>query len=66
MGRGKPAAAELFKIMEVSNNDISAQNLRMRDGDDSEADIEKHADAWIAANREKFDAWLEQARAAAK
>jgi glycine betaine/proline transport system substrate-binding protein len=62
----KPAAAELFKIMEVSNNDISAQNLRMRDGDDSEADIEKHADAWIAANREKFDAWLEQARAAAK
>jgi glycine betaine/proline transport system substrate-binding protein len=61
-----PAAAELFRIMRVSNNDISAQNLRMRDGEDSEADIEKHADAWIAANREKFDAWLEQARAAAE
>jgi glycine betaine/proline transport system substrate-binding protein len=61
-----PAAAELFKIMQLSNNDISAQNLRMRDGEDSETDIAKHADAWIAANREKFDAWLEQARAAAK
>jgi glycine betaine/proline transport system substrate-binding protein len=61
-----PAAAELFRIMKLSNNDISAQNLRMRDGEDSEADIEKHADAWIAANREKFDAWLEQARAAAE
>jgi glycine betaine/proline transport system substrate-binding protein len=61
-----PAAAELFKIMQVSNNDISAQNLRMRDGEDSEAAIEKHADAWIAANREKVDAWLEQARAAAE
>ncbi len=61
-----PAAAKLFKIMEVSNNDISAQNLRMRDGEDSEADIEKHAAAWIAANREKFDTWLQQARAAAK
>jgi glycine betaine/proline transport system substrate-binding protein len=60
-----PAAAELFKIMKLSNNDISAQNLRMRDGEDSEADIEKHADAWIAANREKFDGWLSQARAAA-
>ena len=61
-----PAAAKLFAIMEVSNNDISTQNLRMRDGEDSAKDIEKHADAWIAANREKFDSWLEQARAAAK
>jgi glycine betaine/proline transport system substrate-binding protein len=61
-----PAAAELFKIMKVSNNDISAQNLRMRDGEDSEAAIAKHAEAWIAANRERFDAWLEQARAAAR
>ncbi len=61
-----PAAAELFKIMRISNYDISAQNLRMRDGEDSEADIARHAKAWIAANREKFDAWLEQARAAAE
>ena len=61
-----PAAAKLFAIMEVSNNDISKQNLRMRDGEDSSSDIDKHADAWIAANRAKFDAWLEQARAAAE
>jgi glycine betaine/proline transport system substrate-binding protein len=61
-----PAAAKLFAIMQVSNNDISAQNLRMRDGEDSSSDIDKHADAWIAANRAKFDAWLEQARAAAE
>ena len=61
-----PAAAKLFAIMEVSNNDISAQNLAMRDGEDSAKDIDKHADAWIAANREKFDGWLEQARAAAQ
>jgi glycine betaine/proline transport system substrate-binding protein len=50
-----PAAAKLLAIMEVSNNDISAQNLRMRDGEDSAKDIDKHADAWIAANRDKFD-----------
>ena len=61
-----PAAAKLFAIMKVSNNDISAQNLRMRDGENSEADIEKHAEAWIAANRDKVDAWLELARAAAE
>ncbi|ESQ17476.1 MAG: glycine betaine/L-proline ABC transporter substrate-binding protein ProX [Thiohalocapsa sp. PB-PSB1] len=64
--QANPAAAKLFAIMQVSNNDISAQNLRMRDGEDSAADIEKHADAWIAANRAKFDSWLEQARAAAE
>ncbi|TVQ87572.1 MAG: proline/glycine betaine ABC transporter substrate-binding protein ProX [Chromatiaceae bacterium] len=60
-----PAAARLFAVMEVSNNDISAQNLRMRDGENSPRDIERHAEAWIRANRETFDGWLEEARAAA-
>lgn len=61
-----PAAATLFRIMKLSNNDISAQNLRMRDGENDEADIERHANAWIKANRTTFDGWLKQARAAAK
>jgi glycine betaine/proline transport system substrate-binding protein len=61
-----PAAAKLFAIMQVSNNDISRENLAMRDGEDSAKDIEKHADAWIAAHREQFDAWLDEARAAAQ
>lgn len=61
-----PAAAELFSIMKLSANDISAQNLAMRDGEDSEEDIERHTDLWIEANRDTFDSWLEQARAAAE
>lgn len=61
-----PAAAKLFEIMQVSPNDISAQNLLMRQGQDSESDIERHADAWISANKEQWDAWLEEARAAAQ
>ncbi len=60
-----PAAAKLFSIMKVSNNDISAQNLRMRDGEKSEKDIERHADSWIKANQSTFDGWLEEARKAA-
>lgn len=60
-----PAAAKLFEIMEVSANDISAQNLRMRDGEKSAEDINRHADAWINAHRDTFDKWLEEARAAA-
>lgn len=61
-----PAAAELFSIMTLSANDISAQNLAMRDGEDSEEDIARHTDLWIEANRDTFDGWLEQARAAAE
>ena len=60
-----PAAAKLFAIMELSANDISAQNLRMRDGEKSTEDINRHADAWIKANQAKFDGWLEEARKAA-
>ncbi|MFC4234374.1 glycine betaine/L-proline ABC transporter substrate-binding protein ProX [Thalassospira xianhensis] len=60
-----PAAAKLFAIMELSANDISAQNLRMRDGEKSAEDINRHTDAWIKANQAKFDGWLEEARKAA-
>jgi len=61
-----PAAAKLFEIMQISSNDISAENLKMRDGEDSEADIERHADAWIAGHQDTWNAWLEEARAAAE
>jgi glycine betaine/proline transport system substrate-binding protein len=56
-----PDAAKLFSIMRLSSNDISAQNLRMRDGEDSAKQIERHADAWIRANQAKFDNWISQA-----
>ena len=61
-----PDAAKLFSIMQVSSNDISAENLLMQQGQDSEADIEKHADAWIAGHQDLWNGWLEEARAAAK
>jgi glycine betaine/proline transport system substrate-binding protein len=60
-----PAAARLFEIMRLSANDISAQNLLMREGQDSEEDIERHADAWIAAHPDIWQGWLEEARNAA-
>jgi glycine betaine/proline transport system substrate-binding protein len=60
-----PAAAKLFAIMQLSSNDISAQNLRMRDGEKSPDDINRHADAWIKANQAMFDGWIEEALAAA-
>ena len=62
-----PAARALFEAASIDVNDISAQNLKMSDkggGEDSDADIDRHVDEWIAANRSAYDSWLEAARAA--
>ncbi len=61
-----PAAAKLFSIMQLSANDISAQNLRMRDGEKSMADIERHTNAWIKAHQKTFDGWIQESRKAAQ
>ncbi len=60
-----PAAAKLFEIMELPIADISAQNRRMRDGENRPQDIERHTDAWIKAHQKTFDGWIDQALAAA-
>jgi len=59
-----PAAARLFELVTIPIEDVSAQNQRMRDGEDSPADIRAHAEEWIADNQETFDGWVEEARAA--
>lgn len=61
-----PAAAKLFSIMQLSNNDISAQNLRMRDSEKSAKDIARHTNAWIKANQATFDGWIKAALQAEK
>lgn len=61
-----PAAAKLFAVMKLSNNDISAQNHRMRDGENKADDIERHAQGWIKAHADIYADWLRQAREAAK
>jgi glycine betaine/proline transport system substrate-binding protein len=57
-----PAAAAFFNAADVPVNDVSAQNLLMREGEDSIKDIERHAANWIDENREQFDSWLQAAR----
>jgi len=61
-----PAAGKLFEVMTLSVGDINAQNLRMRDGENKPADIQRHVDAWIKANQKTFDGWIAEAKAAAK
>lgn len=51
--------------MEWPIYEISAQNMRMRQGEKSAADISRHVDAWIQAHQMTFDSWITQALAAA-
>ncbi len=60
-----PAAAKLFEVIQLSVNDINAQNFLMSQGQNKASDIERHTNAWIAAHQKQFDGWLEQAKAAA-
>jgi glycine betaine/proline transport system substrate-binding protein len=57
-----PAAAKLFEVATLDINDVSAQNKRMRDGEDSIEDIERHADEWIKANQSTYDSWIKAAQ----
>ncbi len=59
-----PVAAALFEVVELAVPDIAAQNVRYDEGEDTEADIRRHAAEWIEANRPLVDSWLETASAA--
>ena len=61
-----PAVAKLFEIMKLPIGDINAQNLRMRNGENTAADINRHADGWIKAHQKTFDGWIDAASKAAK
>ncbi|MFO7752506.1 MAG: glycine betaine/L-proline ABC transporter substrate-binding protein ProX [Desulfobacteraceae bacterium] len=61
-----PAAAEFFKQIKLSVLEIGAQNYKMHQGEDSEADIKRHVKEWIEENQEKWDTWLDKARKAGK
>jgi glycine betaine/proline transport system substrate-binding protein len=61
-----PAAKRFFEVFTLPLSDINTQNTKMQDGEKSQQDIERHAQEWIAANKDKWNGWLEEARAAAK
>jgi glycine betaine/proline transport system substrate-binding protein len=57
-----PAAARFLELAEIDINDVSAQNLLMREGEDSMSDIQNHVDAWIEENADAFEGWVAEAR----
>jgi glycine betaine/proline transport system substrate-binding protein len=61
-----PAAVKLFEVMRLPIADINAQNERMRQGENTQADIARHTAGWIKYHQPLFDSWIAQARAAAQ
>lgn len=61
-----PAAAKLFEIAELPINDVSAENMMISNGEDSQQAIANHADQWIKANRATVDKWIAAAKKAAE
>lgn len=61
-----PAAAKLFEIMTLNINDVSAQNMRMSQGQNSQKDIENHVNGWIQSHQQEFNSWINQAKKAAE
>ncbi|MCY3538516.1 MAG: hypothetical protein OXH10_01450 [bacterium] len=59
-----PDIRRLLELVAIPLSDIAAQNARMASGDYTEADIKADAEAWISANRDQVDDWLDSARSA--
>ncbi|MDJ0615756.1 MAG: glycine betaine/L-proline ABC transporter substrate-binding protein ProX [Calothrix sp. MO_192.B10] len=59
-----PSAKRLFELIKIPVDDISTQNQRLKDGENSVADVRRHAKEWIKNHQDLFDGWVEKARAA--
>ncbi len=57
-----PAARRFFESVQIPIEDVSLQNQKMRDGENTPDDIRNHAQAWIAENKTLFDSWIANAR----
>jgi glycine betaine/proline transport system substrate-binding protein len=64
--KANPAVRTLLEEVRVPVKDIFAQNAEMNDGADKPDDLKKQAAAWIEANSDNVNKWLDDARAAAK
>jgi general L-amino acid transport system substrate-binding protein len=52
----------LLELVEIPLADIANQNSLMLNGQDTPADIARHATNWINANQAQIDEWVDEAR----
>lgn len=56
-----PAAVRFFESVQIPLDDINIQNNLMQEGEDSVADIRRHAEEWVDNHQDLFDTWIEAA-----
>ncbi|GLR45289.1 glycine betaine ABC transporter substrate-binding protein [Mesorhizobium amorphae] len=61
-----PAARKWFELLTVPIEDINAENQLVHDGQNTRADVHKHAEAWKEKHKTQWDAWIADAKAATK
>lgn len=61
--QANPDVRRLFEVMSIPLEAIFEQNAKMHEGEDNPEDVERHAEEWIAENRETFDGWIAEAKA---
>ncbi|MGD1699669.1 glycine betaine/L-proline ABC transporter substrate-binding protein ProX [Dapis sp. BLCC M229] len=60
-----PVARKWFELVQIPVADMSAESLRIKEVEDKEEDIFRHAQEWVKNNQEKYNSCLEIARQAA-
>ena len=57
-----PVAKRWFELVKIPIEDMNEESLRIKEGEDKEEDIWRHAQEWVENNQEKYNTWLETAR----
>jgi glycine betaine/proline transport system substrate-binding protein len=63
--KDNPAAAKFFELVDIPIGAVNAAQIKLRDGENTLEDFQRHAADWISENQEQFDAWVAEAAAAA-
>lgn len=56
--------AKIFDIVKLHVNDVSGQNMLMRNGQKKDVDVKRHVQLWLKGNATKVNAWIKEAKAA--
>jgi glycine betaine/proline transport system substrate-binding protein len=57
-----PVAGKFLSSVKIPLEDINAENLLIQQGQATEADVLKHAQDWVAAHHDTYEAWVSEAK----
>jgi glycine betaine/proline transport system substrate-binding protein len=58
------AARRFLGLVKIPIADINAENLKIKNGENKQVDVQRHVQQWIAAHQQEFDGWIAQAKQA--